>query len=634
MSENIIFQGCKGCDYEKKAPDGICTIQKASDGFDIRCVGKWAEEKYYYIGKYLEIFSIAMKDKWDLCYIDLFAGSGKCRVRHTGEEIDGSALMALKLKYPFKKYFLVDLNPKALYALKERIESSSVENRVSLKEGDCNEKVNEIIKEIPQRGCLCLSLIDPTGLHIKFETIRTLTQNRRIDLIITFPEGMAIKRNLEQFLKQDNSLLDSYMGDKNWRQLYEDELSGLDIHYRRRRFIDLYREKLKGIGYREIKSVDEVLIKSSEKKLPLYYLLFASKSTLGHRFWSKVKEIEPNGQQRIKFNNPSSASLALSPSVTAPKLKIHYSEYFLFNGKKKSLVKKVNDGSIITRFDKTPLPQKPTDVICPHFLELKWAYGCPFDCAWCYLKGTFRFRPEGPSPTFKSLEKIKSHVEAFLNEANIPEILNTGEIADSLMGENGNSPFSKFIIPIFESQKIHKVLFLTKSSNIKNLLGLDSHSQVIMSFSLNAIPVADKWEKAPKVMRRLEAAKKLYEAGFEVRVRIDPMVPVENWDKHYLYLMDLIFERFIPERITLGSLRGLQSTINGCSDKSWTKYLSETSNWGKKVDINQRLAMYKKIISYLAEKYNYSNVALCKETKALWGILKMDYKKIKCNCIW
>jgi hypothetical protein len=26
-----------------------------------------------------------------------------------------------------------------------------------------------------------------------------------------------------------------------------------------------------------------------------------------------------------------------------------------------------------------------------NILELKWAYGCPFDCAWCYLKGTFRF---------------------------------------------------------------------------------------------------------------------------------------------------------------------------------------------------------------------------------------------------
>jgi len=349
------------------------------------------------------------------------------------------------------------------------------------------------------------------------------------------------------------------------------------------------------------------------------------------RFISSTSQLNDNSKLYL-VDNPAPLSLSVAPCASTPK--VHYSEYFLFNGKKESLVKKVNDGSIITRFDKTPLPKNPTDIVCPHFLELKWAYGCPFDCAWCYLKGTFRFRPNGPSPVVKEYEKIELHTRAFLEECKIPEVLNTGEIADSLMGENSNKPFSKFIIPIFESQKIHKVLFLTKSSNIKNLLELESHSQVIMSFSLNAIPVADKWEKAPKVMRRLEAAKKLYEEGFEVRVRIDPMVPVENWEKHYIHLIDLIFDKFSPERITLGSLRGLQSTINGCTDKSWVKYLSESSNWGKKVDINQRLAMYKKIISYLAEKYNYSNVALCKETKALWRILNMDYKKIKCNCVW
>ena len=341
------------------------------------------------------------------------------------------------------------------------------------------------------------------------------------------------------------------------------------------------------------------------------------------------------GNQTFKFNNPSPVSLALSPSVTAPKLKVHYNEYFSLNGKKKSLVKKVNDGSIITRFDKTPLPQKPTDVICPHFLELKWAYGCPFDCAWCYLKGTFRFRPEGPRPVFKPLEKVQSHVEAFLNEVDTPEILNTGEIADSLMGENGDSPFSKFIIPFFEEQNRHRVLFVTKSANIKHLLEIPASSQVIMSFSLNALRVAEKWEKrAPKVIDRIEAARKVSQSGYETRIRIDPMVPVTDWKKHYVDLIDLIFSSFIPNRITLGSLRGLQSTINGANDTSWVKYLKERSNWGKKIEINARYWMYLIVINHLKEKYNYTKVALCKETKLIWEKLDMDYRKIHCNCIW
>jgi len=134
----------------------------------------------------------------------------------------------------------------------------------------------------------------------------------------------------------------------------------------------------------------------------------------------------------------------------------------------RGLVSQAADGSIIKRFDKTPYPLKPTDVICPHFLELKWAYGCPFDCSWCYLKGTFRFRPEGIKPAYKDLEKVRLHVETFLHEIKIPEILNTGEIADSLMGENGDYPFSKF-----NRYNYHNIALCKETKAMWEKLGMD-----------------------------------------------------------------------------------------------------------------------------------------------------------------
>jgi spore photoproduct lyase len=166
-------------------------------------------------------------------------------------------------------------------------------------------------------------------------------------------------------------------------------------------------------------------------------------------------------------------------------------------------------------------------------------------------------------------------------------------------------------------------------------LEIITHNQVIVSFSLNAGDVASRWEKgAPEIDRRIEAGKKLSEAGYEVRIRIDPMVPVENWTIHYTKLIEQIFNSFIPSRITLGSLRGLQTTVNGSTDKSWVEFLKEKSNWGKKIDFKTRYDMYSTIIDNLSKKYDYNEVALCKETLAMWGRLGMDYKKIKCNCIW
>ncbi len=318
-------------------------------------------------------------------------------------------------------------------------------------------------------------------------------------------------------------------------------------------------------------------------------------------------------------------------------MRVFKEEYRLLDGSKKRLVKKVGDGSIIIRFEKTPIPKKPKDVVCPHFLELKWATGCFYNCAWCYLQGTFRFLPYGKKPKVKSYTKIARHVAEFLKDGSEPELLNAGELSDSLLAEDRKIPFSEFITELFSNQNKHKVLFVTKSDNIKNLLRIADKAKniIILSWSINAHKVAERWEVgAPSVDKRIKAAKLCYDAGYTVRVRIDPMVPIRGWKRHYANLIDEIFENFEPERITLGSLRGLQTTINNAWDKSWVEYLSERTNWGKRIDFKTRFEMYKTVIDYLREQYGYTNVALCKETREIWENLEMDWRKIKCNCIY
>jgi spore photoproduct lyase len=314
-------------------------------------------------------------------------------------------------------------------------------------------------------------------------------------------------------------------------------------------------------------------------------------------------------------------------------LSIYYNIYKTLDEKELTFVSKIGDGSIIKRFDRTPLPEKPSDVVCPHFLELKWAYGCPYKCAWCYLQGTFRFLKTKTNPVIKDRKTVKRAVISFLNSDSPPEMLNSGEIADSLMAENGDA-FSNFIVPLFEKQNKHKVLFLTKSANIDRLLEIPKHDQTVISFTVNADVVAQKWEKgAPSINQRLEAAKTLSESGYEIRLRIDPIVPLPDWDVAYKDLVEEIFKRFTPERITLGSLRGLQSTINNSRDRSWVEYLGERSNWGRKIDFETRLMNFETIIDYLHD-YNFKNIALCKETLRIWDAVGLNWRNIRCNCTY
>jgi spore photoproduct lyase len=312
---------------------------------------------------------------------------------------------------------------------------------------------------------------------------------------------------------------------------------------------------------------------------------------------------------------------------------VHFRDYETLDGSKERLVARVGDGSIVTRFDKTPIPTGPNDVVCPHFLELKWATGCPYRCAWCYLQGTFRFLDYKTRPRPKDFDRVAKHLNALFEGDGVkPELLNAGELSDSMITEQRKRPFSRFVMELIGTQETHKILFVTKSPEIGNLLEIDNPHQAVVSFSINAEPVATQWEKAPRVADRIEAAGLLKDAGFEVRIRIDPMVPIEGWNEAYSDLVDRVFDRLRPDRITLGSLRGLQSTINNARDRSWLPYLDERSNWGKKVAFATRKEMYESVIKRLGKDFNYRDVALCKETVEIWEELGMDYRKVRCNC--
>lgn len=342
-----------------------------------------------------------------------------------------------------------------------------------------------------------------------------------------------------------------------------------------------------------------------------------------------LENFKSNKNENERLNNFKRAIKSDMPSVKFSKKKNLKNE-------EEKIFERVGDGSRIVLFEKTPYPEKPIDVVCPHFVELKWANGCPFNCSWCYLQGTFRFLDRGKKPHVKDINKTERHLDAFLqNVDNQKYVLNTGELSDSLIGENRNPPFSRWVINKFENKNPfnHKVLFLTKSNQIDNFLEIDDQKHVIVSFTLNAFSVSERWEGGASVEKRIEAASKLNERGYETRLRIDPMVPVEKWSEKYKNLVDKIFNKFQPERITMGSLRGLSTTIRMADDTSWVKYLDDSSNWGKKVSFGKRVAMYSTVKNYLQKEYDYTDIAFCKESRKVWEKLNMDWRNIKCNCI-
>jgi len=99
------------------------------------------------------------------------------------------------------------------------------------------------------------------------------------------------------------------------------------------------------------------------------------------------------------------------------------------------------------------------------------------------------------------------------------------------------------------------LFMLTKSDNVDDILDLPHNNRTIIAWSMNNEMVSRKFEiRAPPFERRLSAAVKVQKAGYPVRIRLDPIVPFEGWEKAYLETIKQIFSKITPERITLGTL--------------------------------------------------------------------------------
>jgi three-Cys-motif partner protein len=267
--------------------------QAGSDGFIARDSGAWAKEKLYYLERYLDIFSVGMKAKWGgrLYYVDLFAGPGKCRIRDTDEEIDGSPLIALK--FNFAKYFFIEADDQCYQALTARVKDRAPEKDVEIVHGDCNEEALNL--KLSASG-LGVAFVDPTGVsNLAFETIQRLAAGRKIDLMINFPEGMGIRMNLHQYTDTEKNALNRFMGSAEWQQRQREAPTSFDEMCKG--IADEYLENLKGLDYLAVDK-DWIPVRTGKNAL-LYYLLFASKDPRGIDFWHKITRIDPHGQRHL-----------------------------------------------------------------------------------------------------------------------------------------------------------------------------------------------------------------------------------------------------------------------------------------------------------------------------------------------
>lgn len=271
----------------------------ASDGGPARDSGEWAQEKLWYVARYMGTFNTGQKFNWpERAYVDLMAGPGVCVVPGTAVEFDGSPLLALRCRTPFTKAIFVDISERNCWALTLRSSMPDCRPEPIVIPGDCNDPkiIARIRAEVTPRA-LGFCFIDLLGLDVAFSTIRDLTRNRRIDLVVTFPE-LDVTRNAPRTADDsaEAARWDRFFGDPGWRTVLEQKRQRERADSVAVEIARFYGARLETLGYNVLLHPETM---KNTCNAALYRPIFASKHGRGTDYWKKISAIDFHRQGHL-----------------------------------------------------------------------------------------------------------------------------------------------------------------------------------------------------------------------------------------------------------------------------------------------------------------------------------------------
>ena len=237
-----------------------------------------------------------------------------------------------------------------------------------------------------------------------------------------------------------------------------------------------------------------------------------------------------------------------------------YSEVFNVRAQNFRLQKKRPALILAKKHGKFVLPTPPDysigaakNVYFSHMLN------CLYDCRYCFLQGMYQ------SANYLHFVNAEDYQTAIIEETalteNGPTCFFSGYDCDSL-GLESLTGFAAKFVPFFQMLDPEKAWLelRTKSVNIAPILALDPTPNIITAFSLTPDSVARKIEHgAAPIAKRINSIRSLTQQGWNVGLRLDPLISSENFEAEYRELIEQIFAAVadveLVHSVTVGPLR-------------------------------------------------------------------------------
>ena len=181
---------------------------------------------------------------------------------------------------------------------------------------------------------------------------------------------------------------------------------------------------------------------------------------------------------------------------------------------------------------------------------------CLYDCRYCFLQGMYQ---SANYVLFVNYEDFQNEIRQLCIDTPAEDIhFFSGYDCDSLALEPVTG-FAGHFLSFFEKIPNAWLELRTKSTQVRSLLNREPFSRCIVAFSLNPDEIATKVEaKAPSLLRRLDALRKLQEQGWQIGLRFDPMIYQTGYQQQYQKLFEQVFSMINLDQlhsVSLGAFR-------------------------------------------------------------------------------
>ncbi|MDF2544285.1 MAG: spore photoproduct lyase [Herbinix sp.] len=179
--------------------------------------------------------------------------------------------------------------------------------------------------------------------------------------------------------------------------------------------------------------------------------------------------------------------------------------------------------------------------------QLPLLSGCIGQCEYCYLNTNL-----GDKPYMRvnvNVEEILSQASKYIEDRDPEVTIFEGSATSDPIPVEPYSNVLKQTIQFFSKNEKGRFRFVTKYNDVDTLLDADHGGKTEIRFTLNTNKVIKEYEnRTPSLEKRLEACKKVIEAGYPTGFIIAPVFLYDGWKEDYKNLLTNL-NRNLPEKL-------------------------------------------------------------------------------------